>query len=84
VGSIGGGEVAVVRASATGEPADAPPGTVGEPEGRGLRVAADDEWVVVERARRNGAAVDPASLAAPGESFEKEVAEPLPDFADRG
>jgi methionyl-tRNA formyltransferase len=84
LGRIGDREVEIVRAAPTGEVAEAPPGTIGERMEGALRVAADDEWVLVQRARTEGAAVDPASLAAPGERFEPETADALPHRAGRG
>ena len=45
---IGETEVAILRASTTGEPTDAPAGTVGRSGPRGTLVSAGDEWVLVE------------------------------------
>jgi methionyl-tRNA formyltransferase len=57
---VDGEEIAVVRASRTGEPTDMPPGTIGAPRETGVPVSAGDEWVLVERVRRRG---DDAELA---------------------
>ena len=35
----------IVTAASTGSPAKAPPGTVGRPDGFGIRVACSDEWI---------------------------------------
>lgn len=48
---LAGRELAVLKASRTGEPTNAPPGTLGEELDGGVLVAADDEWVLVERVR---------------------------------
>jgi UDP-4-amino-4-deoxy-L-arabinose formyltransferase/UDP-glucuronic acid dehydrogenase (UDP-4-keto-hexauronic acid decarboxylating) len=64
-------DVEIVRVSATGEPADAEPGTVGDPrpQGAGVLVASGDEWVLVERIRTDGAATAPQDLLVPGARF---------------
>jgi UDP-4-amino-4-deoxy-L-arabinose formyltransferase/UDP-glucuronic acid dehydrogenase (UDP-4-keto-hexauronic acid decarboxylating) len=63
---VGDVELAVVRAARTGEPADAPPGTIGPARERGVPVSAGDEWVLVERVRQAGAAVAPADALPAG------------------
>ena len=60
-------EIAILRASNTGEYAGAPPGTVGAPDGDGMRVAAADEWVVVRRLRIDGKGVPPRAALNPGD-----------------
>jgi methionyl-tRNA formyltransferase len=60
--SVGGERLEIVRVARTGEPADAPPGTVGAAREGGVPVSAGDEWVLVERVRREGAAIDPATI----------------------
>jgi methionyl-tRNA formyltransferase len=72
--SIAGRELEVLRAARTGAPADEPPGTVGEASDEGVRVAAADEWILLQRVRHAGRSVDPSSLLTPGERFETEVA----------
>jgi methionyl-tRNA formyltransferase len=47
--AIAGRELAILRASTTGEPAGMPPGTVGAVRDGGVLVAAADDWVLVER-----------------------------------
>jgi UDP-4-amino-4-deoxy-L-arabinose formyltransferase/UDP-glucuronic acid dehydrogenase (UDP-4-keto-hexauronic acid decarboxylating) len=68
--SINGVEFAVVRVTATDEPADAPPGTVGVPRPNGVPVAAADAWVLVERLRLDGGAVDPRDALQSGRRCE--------------
>lgn len=58
--TVGGVELSVLKASRTGEPADAPPGTVGTTRERGVPVAAADEWVLVERVQMEGGKPAPA------------------------
>jgi methionyl-tRNA formyltransferase len=63
---LDGVELAVLKASRTGEPAEVPPGTVGEERERGIAVAAADEWVLVERVQQNGRAQPAAEVLRPG------------------
>jgi UDP-4-amino-4-deoxy-L-arabinose formyltransferase/UDP-glucuronic acid dehydrogenase (UDP-4-keto-hexauronic acid decarboxylating) len=63
---LGGVELAVLKASRTGEPAEVPPGTVGEARERGIAVAAADEWVLVERVQQSGRAQPAAEVLRPG------------------
>jgi methionyl-tRNA formyltransferase len=63
---LGGVELAVLKASRTGEPAAEPPGTVGEARERGIAVAAADEWVLVERVQQGGRAQPAAEVLRPG------------------
>jgi methionyl-tRNA formyltransferase len=71
---IGGRELEILRAAATGAAAAEAPGTVGERTDEGVAVAAADEWVVVQRVRHGGKGADPGSLLPPGACFETEVA----------
>ncbi|MDX6626505.1 MAG: methionyl-tRNA formyltransferase [Solirubrobacterales bacterium] len=64
--AVGGGDVAVVRASRTGEQTEAPPGAIGAPRGDRALVSAGDEWVLVERTRRDGDDLAPTSLLPEG------------------
>jgi UDP-4-amino-4-deoxy-L-arabinose formyltransferase/UDP-glucuronic acid dehydrogenase (UDP-4-keto-hexauronic acid decarboxylating) len=59
--AIAGRELAVLKASTTGEPANAPPGTLGEVREGGVAVAAADEWVLVERVQAAGERPAPAA-----------------------
>lgn len=52
---VGGLELGVLRAAATGEGTTEPPGTLGERGGSGVQVAAADEWVAIERVEVDGA-----------------------------
>jgi methionyl-tRNA formyltransferase len=63
---VGDERLAIVRASRTGEQADAPAGAIAAPRARGVPVSAGDEWVLVERVRRGGAAVAPAAALPAG------------------
>lgn len=64
--AVDGEEVAIVRASRTGEATEAPAGTIGAPRGEAALVAAGDEWVLVEHSRRDGEDLAPASLLPEG------------------
>lgn len=64
---VDGEDVAVVRASRTGEATEAPPGTIGAPRGEAAPVSAGDEWVLVEHSRRGGEDLAPAALLPEGE-----------------
>jgi UDP-4-amino-4-deoxy-L-arabinose formyltransferase/UDP-glucuronic acid dehydrogenase (UDP-4-keto-hexauronic acid decarboxylating) len=59
---LGGEEVGVAKAALTGEPVDAPPGTVGSRDPLAVRVAAADEWVLVRRVIVDGASADAATV----------------------
>jgi methionyl-tRNA formyltransferase len=61
VTTLAGRELAVLKASVTGEATAAPPGTVGQVRGTGVLVAAEDEWVLVERVQVGGAKPVPAA-----------------------
>jgi methionyl-tRNA formyltransferase len=71
---IEGEELEVLRTASTGVAAAEPAGTVGERAEGGVRVAAADEWVLVQRVRHAGKGADPGSLLSPGDRFEMEVA----------
>jgi len=64
--SVEGAEVEVLRAVTTGEPSAARPGTVGPPREGAALVSAGDEWVAVERCRRDGTAAEPAEALPAG------------------
>jgi methionyl-tRNA formyltransferase len=51
---LGAQEFALVKASRTGLPSDAPPGTVGNSVASGVHVACRDEWVLVGKLLRAG------------------------------
>jgi UDP-4-amino-4-deoxy-L-arabinose formyltransferase/UDP-glucuronic acid dehydrogenase (UDP-4-keto-hexauronic acid decarboxylating) len=63
---LDGEPLPVLKASRTAEPADAEPGTVGE----GGRVAAADEWVLVERVEADGKPQPAAEALTPGSRLE--------------
>jgi UDP-4-amino-4-deoxy-L-arabinose formyltransferase/UDP-glucuronic acid dehydrogenase (UDP-4-keto-hexauronic acid decarboxylating) len=58
--------VAVTRAVRTGEPAGDAPGAVAAAPDGAVRVAAGDEWVLVERVQLNGKPVAAAEVLQPG------------------
>jgi methionyl-tRNA formyltransferase len=58
--------VAVTRAARTGERAAEAPGAVAAAEGDAVRVAAGDEWILVERVQLNGKPVPAAEVLRPG------------------
>ena len=51
---LGDLELQIIKASRTGVPADAAPGTLVTDDGDGVRVAAEDEWVRVDRVLADG------------------------------
>jgi methionyl-tRNA formyltransferase len=64
--NLDGEALHVLQASCTGDAATEPPGTIGEPAGPGVRVAAGDEWVLVRRLQRGEAAVDATAVLRTG------------------
>jgi methionyl-tRNA formyltransferase len=64
------GDVELVQAALTGEPASTPPGTVERADGAAVVVAAADELVLVQRVRAGGARVAPATALVPGQRLE--------------
>ncbi len=73
-GRLGDRELAVVKATRTGEPCAAPPGTVGDVVRRAVAVAAADEWVLVHRVLGNGSGefCDARDWLRPGQRFADE------------
>ncbi|MGI9002306.1 MAG: methionyl-tRNA formyltransferase [Pseudonocardia sp.] len=59
-------EFEVLAAKLTGLESEAAPGTVGDRDGGGVRVAAADEWVLVERVRDEQGTVPAADRLEPG------------------
>jgi methionyl-tRNA formyltransferase len=59
-------DVGVCAAALTGEPCDAPPGTVRAAAEDAVAVATADEWLLVRRAEVGGEVVDAARVLAPG------------------
>lgn len=64
------GDVQVLRASLTGEPAAAAPGTVTRADSDAVAVAAADELVLVTRVRVDGGRAAPVSALIPGERLD--------------
>lgn len=75
--TLDGAEVEVVRAARTGERAGTPAGTVGAARAGGVPVAASDEWVLVQRLRRDGRVAEPAAALPAGLRFVVEHREPV-------
>jgi methionyl-tRNA formyltransferase len=63
---LGGEVLPVLKASRTGEATDEPAGTVGERADGGVAVAAEDEWVLVERVQADGRPQPAAEVLSPG------------------
>lgn len=61
--------IGILRASPTGEKAGAPPGTVAAGEGAAVRVACDDEWLLVRRVRFHSSNLDAARILKPGQGL---------------
>ena len=66
---LGEREVSVLKAARTGEPARAPQGTIGEAADGKIRVAAGDEWVLVERVQLDGRTGPAADILHPGSTL---------------
>jgi methionyl-tRNA formyltransferase len=64
---LGETELGIAKASPTGIPADAPPGTVEVRGGGEPQVAAADEWVAVHRLQVDGKYVGAGELLQPGQ-----------------
>jgi methionyl-tRNA formyltransferase len=66
-----GRPVGIAKASATGEPTDETPGSVGQERPRGsISVAAADEWIAVDRMWRDGRYVRPRDVCSAGDQFQ--------------
>jgi len=61
-GRLGSVDAAIVSASRTGRPSEAPPGTIGEVSDLGVEVACADEWVLVRRCQMDGRSVPAHTL----------------------
>ncbi|MDP8909367.1 MAG: hypothetical protein M3N47_09695 [Chloroflexota bacterium] len=59
-------ELAITRASLTGEPAAAEPGTVGRVDEESVHVATGDEWIRLHRIRVDGRVVPASAVLEPG------------------
>ncbi len=64
-----GREIVVLKATLTGEPTDAPPGTVGRHVDTDVLVAARDQWVRVRRVRLGSSSFSPVDVLREGERF---------------
>lgn len=65
-----GQEIAIVKASLTGEPCDAWPGTVGQVVGSGVYLACTDEWICVSKLLVGGRYLNSADVLRPGDRLE--------------
>ena len=63
-------EIEIERIYRTGKPTSAPPGTVGRSESGCVPVAAEDEWILVSRARVDGTSVPPVTVLTAGDFLE--------------
>jgi methionyl-tRNA formyltransferase len=70
--TMGGKDIAIVKTRLTGQPCDAPPGTVGQVVGSGVHVAGGDAWIEVNKLVVDGRSVNPAELLKPGDRFVDE------------
>lgn len=68
-----GRELAILKATPLDEAAAAPSGTVGDPVGRAIKVAAADRWVLVHRLLCEGQLQDGAEQLRTGRRFEESV-----------
>jgi len=68
-----GRELAIVKATPLDEAATAPSGTVGDPVGRAIKVAAADRWVLVHRLLCEGQLQDGAEQLRSGQRFDESV-----------
>jgi methionyl-tRNA formyltransferase len=73
-----GKEIAITRASHSGQGCDVEPGTVRHCGGK-VQVASRDEWIVVERLIADGRSLRPEDVLKPGDQFR--IAGPRPDYA---
>ena len=71
--SLRGRNLAIGKASVTGEPAKAPPGTVGAVSQAGARVACADEWILVSQILMDRKPERPVGLLSPGDMLEDGV-----------
>jgi UDP-4-amino-4-deoxy-L-arabinose formyltransferase/UDP-glucuronic acid dehydrogenase (UDP-4-keto-hexauronic acid decarboxylating) len=69
VSRLGDREVGVVKARRTGVRTILAPGTIGEAEEDGVRVACTDEWIVVQRLHLEGRYARPQGVLHAGGSF---------------
>ncbi len=65
-----GTKIEIERVHRTGEPTSAPPGTVGRSESGCVPVAAEDEWILISRARVDGTSVPPVTVLTAGDFLE--------------
>ncbi len=73
--TLRGREIAITRASLSGQCSDAEPGTVRCCEGT-IEVASRDEWVIVERLIADGRRISPGDVLKPGDQLRMAVSPP--------
>jgi methionyl-tRNA formyltransferase len=78
---LAGRELSVLKAARTGEPTDAPAGTVGTQAGSEVLVAARDEWVKVRRVQVGSSVFAAADVLRQGERFAVPVQSEEPSHA---
>jgi UDP-4-amino-4-deoxy-L-arabinose formyltransferase/UDP-glucuronic acid dehydrogenase (UDP-4-keto-hexauronic acid decarboxylating) len=64
-----GREIVILKAALSGEPSDAPAGTVGRREKSDILVAARDEWIRITRVQVGSTSYPAADVLRPGERF---------------
>ncbi|MCI0338143.1 MAG: hypothetical protein L0226_11230 [Acidobacteria bacterium] len=69
---LGESEIVFGKVELTGQPCDAPPGTIGQPDRERIKVACADEWVAVNRVMINGQYANAIDILKPGGRLEWE------------
>jgi methionyl-tRNA formyltransferase len=80
--NLNGEELFVLKASRTRQPCDCAPGTVGDPTGSGVPVAALDEWVFLHHVMMAGHPFKSTELLTAGSRLQDSTTEP-PDRTQR-
>jgi UDP-4-amino-4-deoxy-L-arabinose formyltransferase/UDP-glucuronic acid dehydrogenase (UDP-4-keto-hexauronic acid decarboxylating) len=78
---LAGREISVLKAARTGEPADAPAGTIGRQLGSEVLVAANDEWVKLRRVQVGSSVFPAAEVLREGDRFALPVESKEPSHA---
>jgi len=66
-----GATIGIAKTSRTGDTCTAAPGTIGERCGRGVQIAAEDAWVLVEKLEVNAQRVDALPFLSTGNRLEE-------------
>jgi len=80
---VDGTRVSIKRVSRTHVPSEAAPGTIGDSVEGGVRVAAGDEWVLVEELETDGVRAAPATVLRPGDRCQPAATAEQVSAADR-